>query len=456
MIKKPLIVILFCLYISSAALYFLIIPPWQGADEPTHFEQVVIFSERGFFDPAPKMRIDYALQSKIIQSMDEYNFWRYVGVPRPAELPTTFAQTPFLSLVASQRLKPELYYRVAGLLLKHVPGEILVQQLYCLRILSFLFSSICLVMVFKIGLIIFNNNSYRAAIILCFVLLLPQYNMLSVTVNNDTMFLAAYFSFLYSLLNSNESERKIWYICQVLLWGLLSMMIERVGLMVLPMALFHWWHKLPSVRIILLLKWCCFLIILGVIFSTVLTWISPHISYKITDLAAMNYIRLTIGTISSIEINYSFWHYLQVYMNSFFCALGWTRYGFNSTIFALIYALTGASVAGFLLSHFKIKKFGSGEKYILHRDGLRTLLFNLVFLFVVSVLTTWFKGFLAQGRFLFPVLWPLGYIFCFGFINLLAGLKVPFKYATVVLYFILFILNIHTIFFVLGPAFQVQ
>jgi hypothetical protein len=86
--------------------------------------------------------------------------------------------------------------------------------------------------------------------------------------------------------------------------------------------------------------------------------------------------------------------------------------------------------------------------------GIRTMAFTFFLLFLISLYLYWFRGFYAQGRFLLPVIWPLGYAFVEGFGIVTGFFRLGESMSARVLFFLLMIVQIQTIFTILIPVFH--
>jgi len=86
----PLLLLL-ALSLVRGLLYLAIIPPWQGPDEPRHFEYARLIADRGRL--VTKRDLSPALQEGVIRSMVEHDFWRfgfaYYGYDRYISRPST-------------------------------------------------------------------------------------------------------------------------------------------------------------------------------------------------------------------------------------------------------------------------------------------------------------------------------------------------------------------------------
>jgi len=442
------------IFILVSSTYLILVPPWQGADEPTHFEHIVIMSKIGLFSSSPTFKIDYEAQRQIILSMDEFNFWHYVGVSRPDPVPTTFAASPFLSEIASQRTKSELYYRLMGLILNIIPGQNLLSELYWLRFISLFFSVLALDFMFRTLTILFPKKSSAIYLAFLIVVFLPQLSTLSATVNNDTLFLAFYFAFLYLLLRQEPGQVTLKSLLPVIIMGGFSVLIDRAGIMFVPVLLFHLWQQLPFQRIFHYLKWCFLILLLLMAVIPLMTWWRPELIFKIADNLVLLYLRLPIGKVSMMENQLPFLQFVQVIINSFFCTLGWMRFGLSEILQRVLYLCCGLGFIGFGYRHLKLLFHPSNATRRSRLHNLNTLLFNFVLLFSASVIFFWWRDFLAQGRYLFPSLLVISIILSSGLTEFWSWFGLPQRIAMLGLCILLIMLSFNVILFVLIPAFH--
>src|SRR5687767_10010259 len=93
--ERGVVVALFAFALTARLWVAWTLPPWQGPDEPRHFEfaallvekRAELVSERRFIsldDVSPR------LQTDVIESMGRNHYWVYTNRPPPPTLPTTF------------------------------------------------------------------------------------------------------------------------------------------------------------------------------------------------------------------------------------------------------------------------------------------------------------------------------------------------------------------------------
>ena len=119
-----------------ALLYALLTPLWQAPDEPSHVEMACLVAERGF-DLRPG-DYDPALQQRLIRSLADHDFWRWVREATPDPLPAAFDEDPFLRRAARQVGDEPAWYYAALAPICRLPID-LETQVYLMRLVSSVF-----------------------------------------------------------------------------------------------------------------------------------------------------------------------------------------------------------------------------------------------------------------------------------------------------------------------------
>lgn len=108
------------LYLVLALAWAFLVPPWQGPDEPGHYEYARLLADLRR-PPRPK-DANPALQAAIIRDLDRHDFWRLTRQERPSRLPLRFSDNPFLRRSGTQlRDERPLYYLIPALLFRWMP-----------------------------------------------------------------------------------------------------------------------------------------------------------------------------------------------------------------------------------------------------------------------------------------------------------------------------------------------
>jgi len=168
------------LYAAALCLFLnFFIPPFQNPDEPQHFRDILVNAQG-------ESRAG-EVEERLIEEMDRYDWWRKAGMGRPAELPRRFADIPFLNLTGREAPvgQPFLYPASAGLLLRLVPSDDTMTLYYACRFFSaVLFCGSLLLLAAAFART--GGGLYGAAGLgFFFVLFLPQFSILSVSVNPE-------------------------------------------------------------------------------------------------------------------------------------------------------------------------------------------------------------------------------------------------------------------------------
>ncbi|MHB1417482.1 MAG: phospholipid carrier-dependent glycosyltransferase, partial [Chloroflexota bacterium] len=172
------------------------VPPWQGPDEPKHYEYARIlvdkgtqfWAERRLPNPADA---DPALQRAIIASLTRNQYWERVGwLPSgsttPAVLPTRFDQI-WPDGTHTQLHRPSLYYFLGAGVLALLPGAGLEEQLLALRLLSAVLSTLAVPIAYLAARRLTPGNRLVPALTAAFVAFLPMHVFIGGTVNNDNL-----------------------------------------------------------------------------------------------------------------------------------------------------------------------------------------------------------------------------------------------------------------------------
>ncbi|MBP1466559.1 glycosyltransferase family 39 protein [Candidatus Chloroploca sp. M-50] len=155
-------------------LYLFLILPWQGYDEPTHFEHALI---RAASDLAT-YRNEFV--QPIADSMQRFDFWGPDGEP-------TYRSpgVPFIGF--NQRIHPPFYYELASLPIEQTLDQSIETQLYAARLLSLALYVVSVLAVWRLAVVLTPDQpSLQVAVPLIYATL-PAFASLMVTVNNDVL-----------------------------------------------------------------------------------------------------------------------------------------------------------------------------------------------------------------------------------------------------------------------------
>ena len=164
--------------------YLAITPPWQGPDEPRHFEYIAqIAAGISPDDPAA-----VELQGRIIASMQAHDFWTYgytVEEYDPGNPPRVLDD--IWPGYAHETHQPPLYYRLAGALVRAGDASNIDTGLWIVRWLSAFLGAGVVLMAWATAHTIFPQRAGLSFLIGLFVALLPMHTFMNVVANNDNL-----------------------------------------------------------------------------------------------------------------------------------------------------------------------------------------------------------------------------------------------------------------------------
>lgn len=355
--RKTLLISFFSLALLNGVLYLTLTPPWQAPDEPTHFEHVRILRDRpGYFSPRP----DFALQREIIISLDDHNYWHYVGVEEPVSLPETFLEAPFLSAAPSQIGKnPPFYYLIAALVLKLFPGRTLEAELYCLRGLSLFFSLLTVWMVFTCARRIFPGDFLFSLTCAGFVAFLPQFMVIGTSVSPDPLInlLGAIAIYLVIRVHKTGLSRS-----GILLIGLLylgGMMVSYKFLLLVPPLFTVWLIQLffrgrKTFSWLRFFIWFFLIIIFLILGFSWLVWFFPEIARIFIFRINTFYSIISRYLLGKTFFPKGYWPWFnRELFKSFWLKFGWLKFELAPAFYLVLKIATGISLVGVLFLFVK-------------------------------------------------------------------------------------------------------
>lgn len=169
----------------------LIVPPWQGPDEPRHFEYVRILVDRReeLWHERRLIEMDDTiptLQTEIIASMSRHHFWEHTNARRPPVLPSSFFEIwAGSSTQLKQKYSPYHWILAAAVL----PFEriSLEGQLLVARLVSALLSTLTVVATWSLARAVAPSDPFVWLSAAGFVAALPMHVFMGGTVNTDNM-----------------------------------------------------------------------------------------------------------------------------------------------------------------------------------------------------------------------------------------------------------------------------
>ena len=417
---KRIKVVLFLFIFIQGILYVFLIPPGQSPDEWHHFGYGVVLSKGGKTIPAAYENVD----KKIVESMAAFHAWKYQNVPRPDVLPNRYYEIAIfggarVSITSLSRRAP-LYYLINSFIMKGTKINGFLNQFYLIRCFSLVLFLFTVYFTYLSARILFKDNPLYCFAAVSFVSFLPQFVIISTSVNPIN--LAVFFEtiFIYLMILSLHKRK-------ILLVGLFGPLIialgffnHRAALFMIPpflvLLLIYFVNSLKNKRELLKIS----IILLSVIFSVFVLYLVasrlfPGLLNAVRDSSIkariyemdrfIDYIstaHLKSLSVSLYDFFKTFWYYS-----------GWLRFGYLPDVYSILTVICLLSFIGLLKYSYHIISRKNYKKsvdlpsfLILIAAGLPIILGTIIRCIPIH--------YSPQGRYVFPAICALGILFVVG------------------------------------------
>ena len=397
-------------------LYAGIIPPWQGPDEPKHYEYVALLDRlHRSLDPKD---VNLALERQIIESLAEFRYWEYWGRPTPEVLPATFVQIWGPSSTLLQRAP--LYYVAIWPIYHLVRLQPLASQLLLLRLSGLLFFVPTILLCWALAREIYPGRPDLAVGAALVVTWLPQFTAENSILSNDAL---AYLIGAAIALVAIGGITRGWTLRRLLgmivLLGI-GFLIKRTVVLLLPLVLvallLGTWSRGGLARGVFLA-----MLVLGG--GTVALWKSPALVVRINHLALDYPTQLaeitnrSHYTASALPLYGSYASWL---FDSFWAYLGWAARPAPAWTYQILLGVTAWAVLGTLYAVLR-GRIGAMRVKSASRRALFTCLIGITGAALGAMLfySLYFNPrAVPQGRYLFPVIGPIAVVLIGGIASL--------------------------------------
>lgn len=208
-------------------LYAAVIPPWQGPDEPKHFEYVRLLDQ--LRRPVAWRDADPALERTIIASMDRYRYWQFGRFLTRGESFTA------LWGGASHKLEqPMLPYVLYTAALSPVASRDIALQLLVLRIVSVLLGALVVLIAYLTARELFPEDDVMQIGIPAFAVFLPMHTFMLSTVNSDHLAEVFVSLAFFLVVKSFRMGLTLRFIVALGLTVLIAVLAKRTALFLVP------------------------------------------------------------------------------------------------------------------------------------------------------------------------------------------------------------------------------
>jgi hypothetical protein len=374
--------------LARMTLAVLIVPPWQGPDEPIHVAAAEVWRSRITGNDAQ----DRGREADIIDSMIRHGWWRHYGKPLPpGPQPTRFVSTG--AVFSSIGLVPESssyappYYAAVGWLLSLAPRGAVERDLYVMRIVSML-STVGTLWVAFLGSRL-ALDALGAATVTSLFALHPQVAIASTTAGPDAVITGAGAILWWQTMSALRGPHQVRSLAILWLAAVGAAMVDRLGIALIPIA-FIVTAVVAGER--LRFRSAVAALVLVAFAIAVAAATIPAIRSPLRISLAQTLVPSSLGD----AFHYTF-RFAASLLSSWWYSLGWSRYFAPHWWVVSTAVITAVAAAG------------TWRAFNRSSDTRRVIILAVVNLLCFLAALAWV--FLrvrvgAQGRYLFPVIVP--------------------------------------------------
>lgn len=402
------------LYAAALALFFnFIVPPFQNPDEIQHFSAVLVCALGSSRGPE--------IEERVIEQMDRYGWWRSVGMGRPANLPKRFADIPFLNLPGAGIMagQPNLYYAAAARLMRFVPTEDTITLYYICRLFSAALFCGSLVLLAAAFFRTSGGFLLTAGWGIFFILFLPQFSVLSVSVNPETAAIFWGALFFYAVTGWISGGAGWPALAIVPVASLAGFLTDRSSFYLVPLALLLPLFSIRRGRPARSLTAAGLYLILTLAILSWAAWLFPGQIFSGLS-TVKDYLLGTPAVPQGIASQAGgSWPNLLRFVDSIWLKFGWMAYSAGAVFYYVWRAAVALAILGMLLfagRRLLRRSAGQSESSLTPRAGrLVALSVTAIAIQLAAILRTSFALHVPpQGRYLFPAIFPLAFLFVLG------------------------------------------
>jgi 4-amino-4-deoxy-L-arabinose transferase-like glycosyltransferase len=404
-----ILVVIISVYLLIGVLYAVFTPAWQAPDEPAHYNYVRYLAETGRFPVLHYGDYPHAYLEQI----------------KAAHFPPELSIEP----IRYEFWQPPLYYMLATPIYRLFDGA-----LVPLRLLSVLFGAGVVIMAYVIALAIRPGDTTLALGVAAFVAFVPMHLTMMASVNNDALaeLLLATVALLLILLvrpqagQDRASPRISFLVIIGILLGL-GLVTKATVYVAIPLALIA--LLLLERRPVPFAQHALAIFVPALVIA--IPWYIRNIAvYGWPDLlGTINHDAVVVGQLRTADyLSAVGWvaylkDFLTITFHSFWGQFGWMAVPMDRRIYLALGLLSALMVVGFAMFVWQRKGWKTGRLKGWKIEGviviaLWLLLTSLVYLYYNISLVQF------QGRYLFPMLIPVGLLAIVGLREILSRRRV--------------------------------
>ncbi len=410
--------LLIALSLAHSLLYLALTPPWQGPDEPRHFQYVQLMRDLGRVPSAADARAAVGLQSDVYRSLTEQRFWelREHRSPPAGENPDAAAASlEMRRLLLVAPVEPPLFYALCGVFLRPFRSASMLTQLYVLRLWSAVFGAVLVGLAYVAAGSLWPADRRPRALAALFVVFLPMQAFMSGVFNSDglaDLWAAGVFAFLVWIgLRGGSPVRWVGLTACLAL----AVATKRTTLFLVPLvALSLWWIVPGPIRHRRAWWWLALAGgVCGVAVGGTLLATSGSMAAWSTLEPLRTWIASSQPTLVAVVVHFSVSVMLQ--FASFWADFGWMNVPLDVGWYAGLAVLSLVALAGWVRFGRRARRGGQDSAAAWTLWRMVTLAAVLVVLQSIALMVV--RNRPQQGRYLFTAIVPLAIAFTAGLLE---------------------------------------
>lgn len=427
-------------------LMLVLIPPWEGQDEPMHYEYISLIS-LGYLPAVHILKHDHwwrevprtvlsSVESSILQSMKTFRFWQINELKQPDDL-SSFSSIYHGATALNQA---PLYYCLCAAVISLCSIQSVIVGLYACRLVSLCFWLVTVYLTLKMARLVLGQQNPLSLLPPIMIGLLPMPAMNAILVNNDALAVCLSTALILFLTRALMRGGRLFDLFWSGLLIIVALLTKRTTLpLVFLMVVFAGLSFIRTVGIYRLTRFVALAVPCLVCVAIVLmsAYTGPFDSSAQTIPSRQDNFFTYFLNMTHHKL---FFHYFS---QSFWAAFVWGHHFLNSIEYYSIYGTMVVVLLALMWAGVSINKDAAQLnlqrlKVVLLFVAAIILQFSLIYTRFFWQVPVWN---IAQGRFLFVMLAPITILMTLGFQNL-----VPRTYrhlGCAILVLVLFLVSLH-------------
>ena len=352
--KTRILVCLLILNLLRGTLYCITIPLWQGPDEHLHFEHVKLLTYRNFPNSLTHNQWHQEIRATISQSLMKHTFWDFQNINSQKFLSENRA------FVRSELRQPPLYYSICAFLLNVSHLKSIESEVYLLRIFSTILGTVVVYLGYAITKEIFPTEGVLQIGVPMFITFLPQYTIMSSSINNDKFAEVLFSLLLLLLVRSVRYRTTVLKALSILAIVVMGIQTKTTFLAAIPLCLLFWLlpgthRKTAHICSPLMLLLVGIGVLGGLLYIKNISFLRVIEHYTGMNLQHFgNLIHDEVNTFPAHIRKYAFYFYLL--LSGFWARFGWLKISLHKNWYYMLFVVDSVGIAGLGMYGVKVLK----------------------------------------------------------------------------------------------------